>query len=80
MLSHKSFTNLAEKIIRKVAHPEEILYKKGDFYDFTILQKGSLALACRNGSTNLNGRIIQRISSKNTPKLVSPQFLKHAQY
>ena len=58
-LNKKTILNLAESVIRKIAHPEEILQKKGEITNFCILQKGSLGFTCRKGPKSLlNGMVI----------------------
>lgn len=62
LLSKNSMMTLAEKIHRKVAHPEEIIHKKGQIFNFTILKKGQIGLCCKTKSS-LNGKKMQVISS-----------------
>ena len=71
--------NLAESVIRKIAHPEEILQKKGEITNFCILQKGSLGFTCKKGPTStLNGAVMEKftIGKDEGPKILSLSFLK----
>lgn len=39
-MSKKTLLSLAEVITRKIAHPEEIIKKRGEVPEFMILQMG----------------------------------------
>jgi hypothetical protein len=60
-LNSKTISNLAESIERKVAHPEELMQKRGEKEQFYILQKGCIAFTCKNGPrSTLNGKIVEK--------------------
>lgn len=56
MFSNKSLLKIAEQIVRKLAHPEEIIWKRGEQYRLIILNKGKIGLTHRQvGNSILNG-------------------------
>ena len=78
-LNNKTIMNLAESVIRKIAHPEEILQKKGEIANFCILQKGCLGFTCKKGPKSvLNGTVMEEftIGKDEGPKILSLGFVK----
>ncbi len=78
-LNNKTILNLAEYVIRKVAHPEETLQRRGEVQNFFILQKGCLGFTCRSGlKSTLNGVVIEKfqIEKSSPPKILSLGFIK----
>lgn len=82
LLSKKSLFNLAEKVHRKIAHPEEIISKKGQPIDFLILDKGQLDYICKNSSKAVNGKSILKLkaSKSGRSKLISLGFIKNKKF
>ena len=69
---------MAENVTRKICHPEEIIYMKDHNFDFVILQKGIIGLACKINS-ELDGKVIEEFdaSIKKKPIIISLDFIKN---
>jgi hypothetical protein len=57
-LNSKTLVKLAENVVRKITHPDEIIFRKGEVGDFWIVQRGKVGLCCRQNKSELNGRVI----------------------
>ena len=57
-LNKKTILSLAEAVCRRITHPDEIIKRKGEVADFTILQRGTIGLVCKKNKSLLNGTVI----------------------
>lgn len=57
-LNKKTLLSLAETVIRRITHPDQIIKRKGDIADFIIVQRGTVGLVCRRNRSLINGSIM----------------------
>ncbi len=77
-LNKKTILSLAEAVCRRITHPDEIIKRKGEVADFTILQRGTVGLVCKRNKSLLNGTAIETFSvnENEKPKILSLDFIK----
>ena len=63
-ISERSIREIASKIERKLAHPEEILLTYGNVPDIAILTKGEVSLNMHRPGHKSNGRKFQKMSTE----------------
>ena len=67
-LNNKALLSLAEAVTRRITHPDEIIKRRGEISDFTILQKGVIGLVCKKGKSSINGKVIETYSIESDGK------------
>lgn len=74
----KSKKLIAEAIVKKVAHPLELLVKRDDNLRLLILKKGEVAFCIRNHNQRSSSVVLNtlRVDSKEAPRLVSIGFVR----
>lgn len=61
-LNRKTILSLAEVVCRRITHPDQVIKRKGELSDFTILQKGTIGFVCKRNKSILNGSVIETFS------------------
>ena len=65
MLTEKTLMDLAEKIVVKITHPQEIIFESKGPFKFLILKTGDVGFFSKNIGRKLRNVVIDRVHVKN---------------